>query len=130
MQCSVALDKIRNRVEISASGQWRMHDADDFHHRMVGVRQWCARNRSVSVSILSDLDGLILHTADIAERVARTVEEMRFLPTTRYALVVPSVLTRMQCRRLLRGIEHSYFETRGEAIAWLGWDALAPAGAA
>jgi hypothetical protein len=129
MQCSVALDKIRNRLEISASGQWCMADADGFHRQMAMVRHWADR-QSVSVSILSDLDGLILHTAEVAERVSETVEEIRLLRRKQYALVVPSCLTRMQCRRLLQGIEHSYFDTREDAMAWLGWSALAPAAAA
>lgn len=129
MQCSVYLDKERHRVEICANGQWDMADADHFHRQMTVVRQWTSRQDDVSVSILSDLDGLVLHTADVAERVARTVEEIRYIPRDKYALVIPSYLMRMQCRRLLAGIEHRVFETREEARAWLGWPALFPASA-
>jgi hypothetical protein len=129
MQCTLSLDKIRNRVEICASGQWSMADADDFHHQMSGVRAWADRHGPVSLSILSDLNGLILHTAEIADRVAVTVDEIRFLRRDKYALVVPSYLMRMQCRRLLRGIEHRIFATRDDALSWLGWRAFAPAGA-
>ncbi|NML06048.1 hypothetical protein [Sphingomonas sp. G-3-2-10] len=101
-----------------------MSDADIFHRQMVDVREWADRHSSVSLSILSDLDGLVLHTAEIAERVAATVDEIRFLRREKYALVVPSYLMRMQCRRLLQGIEYQVFDSRELAMDWLGWSAL------
>lgn len=124
MQSTVSLDRFRNRVEIRANGQWSMSDAEIFHRQMVDVRQWADRHSSVSLSILSDLDGLVLHTAEIAERMAATVDEIRFLRRDKYALVVPSYLMRMQCRRLLQGIEHQVCDSREGAMDWLGWSTL------
>jgi hypothetical protein len=123
MKCSVKIDRFRDRVVIQASGHWSMRDADDFHDQMALVRQRTDRNSAISLSILSDLDGLVLHTAEIADRVAKTVEEMRFIRISQYALVVPSYLMRMQCRRLLDGIPHTIFDTAEEARQWLGWSA-------
>ncbi|MDF7775018.1 STAS/SEC14 domain-containing protein [Sphingomonas sp. AOB5] len=126
MKSTCTLDTIHNRLEVCASGQWTMEDADDFHRQMLGVRQWADRNGEATVSILADLDGLVLHTAPIAERVAITVNEIRSIRRSKYALVVPSYLMRMQCRRLLNGIEHQIFDTREQAIEWLGWRMFIP----
>jgi hypothetical protein len=123
MQCDVSLYKSLNQLEIHARGQWTMADADAFHDAIVKVRRWSDQGGTPLLSVLADLDGLILHTAAVAERVAITVEHLRKIRMRGYALVIPSYLMRMQARRLLSGIPHQVFDTREQAERWLGWNA-------
>jgi hypothetical protein len=103
-----------------------MTHADEFHDAMCRVVDWSESNPTERLEVLSNLDGLVLHTAEIADRVTRTVAIMKGIRIGKYALVVPSYLMRMQCRRLLDGIPHTIFDTQHDAMSWLGWTTATP----
>jgi hypothetical protein len=121
MQNFVKIDRHRHRVVIRAQGQWTMADADQYYDDMQTVLAW-ATGKKITFSLFADLDGLILHTAEVSKRIEESVLLMEAFPLDRYALYVPSYLMRMQCRRLLAGIDHTFFETKQDATQWLGWE--------
>lgn len=118
----VRIDRIRRRVFIRAQGQWTIPQAELYHVDMQGVLSW-ARKTGEPISVFADLKGLVVHTADVAKRLESAVQIMADFPIRNYALIVPSHLMRMQCRRLLKNIPHVYFEDERTALSWLGWEA-------
>jgi hypothetical protein len=120
MENYVEIDHAKRRVIIRAQGQWSMAQADRWYSDMAEVREW-TRAIGAPITILSDLDGLVVHTQDISRRIEQSVVLMEEFPIERYALIVPSPLMRMQCRRLLANIRHTYFDETDAARTWLGW---------
>jgi hypothetical protein len=121
MENFVKIDRLGRRVTIRAQGQWTLGQADAYFGEMAEVLHWSMQSGE-PITIFADLDGLIVHPAEVARRLESAVDYMRQFPLKRYALIVPSVLMRMQCRRLLSGIDHSYFEDGIAAKRWLGWN--------
>ena len=120
MENYVRIDHEHRRVAIRAQGQWTLDLADQWYDDMVRVRDW-SQATGEPITILADLDGLILHTQEVSRRIEESVVIMRQFPIDRYILVVPSFLMRMQCRRLLDGIAHSFSDSVDEAKSLLGW---------
>lgn len=120
MENYVEIDHAKGRLIIRAQGQWTMAQADRWYADMVEVRDW-TRAIGAPITILADLEGLIVHPQDVSRRIEESVLLMEEFPIDRYALIVPSILMRMQCRRLLANVPHTYFDEKDSARQWLGW---------
>ncbi|MDO6416701.1 hypothetical protein Q4F19_20115 [Sphingomonas sp. BIUV-7] len=121
MQNYVKVDRKLRRVIIRGQGQWTPHQADQWYSDIAAIHAW-TRESTAPITIFSNLTGLVLHTQEISRRVEESVVLMRDLPIARYALIVPSFLMRMQCRRLLMDIPHTNFDDVEVARQWLGWE--------
>jgi hypothetical protein len=119
----VAIDPSEHRVLIRALGQWTPKEAIAYHLRMLDILQLTERTGR-PVTLLADLQGLCIHTADVARMLEDSVAVMARFPIKGYALVVPSYLMRMQARRLLAvlGCRYEFSETLADARGWLGWE--------
>jgi hypothetical protein len=123
MRNYVAIDPSEHRVLIRAQGQWTRNEAIAYHARMLDILELTERTGR-PISILADLDGLCIHTAEVARMLEDSVAVMARFPIRGYALVVPSYLMRMQARRLLAvlGCRYEFSETLTDARVWLGWE--------
>jgi hypothetical protein len=119
----VAIDPSEHRVLIRATGQWTPADAIAYHGRMLDILALTERTRR-PITILADMQGLCIHTADVARILEDSVAVMARFPIGGYALVVPSYLMRMQARRLLAalGCRYELSENLTAARVWLGWE--------
>jgi hypothetical protein len=117
----VHLDEKRRRLVVRAHGQWTTMEASWFRHEIEAARDW-SRSRQTSISIFSDLSGLKVHTADVAVEIELAVSALHCIRVDRHALVVPSFLKRMQCRRLLAGTSYDYADEEAEAFRRLDWE--------
>jgi hypothetical protein len=120
MKHHVEIDRKLRRVCFRAEGQWTLTQAEKWYSDMVEIRDWACETGQ-PITVFADLDGLVLHTQDVSRRIEESVLVMEAFPIERYALIVPSFLMRMQCRRLLSNVPHTYFEQEDAAKRWLGW---------
>lgn len=121
MRSDVRVDQSLCRVMVRADGQWTLDLAERWYADIARIHDWTERT-GARISILADLDGLVLHTQEVSRRMEQSILLMQQFRIERYALIVPSFLMRMQCRRLLAALPHSYFDTVDAAKRWLGWE--------
>jgi hypothetical protein len=121
MENYVEIDRALRRVCIRAQGQWSLAQAEKWYSDMIEIRDW-SHASGQPITIFADLNGLVLHTQDVSRRIEDSVLVMQEFPIERYALIVPSFLMRMQCRRLLSKVSHTYFDDADAAKRWLGWE--------
>jgi hypothetical protein len=121
MSYRIDLDRRRARLLVLASGSWTMADADSFIAEFEEVVHWSDQTGS-RITYFCDATGLVIHPAPVAKRLETWTGMVAQLSIDRYALVVPSALMRMQCRRLVGSVSQRYFEDIGAAREWLGWE--------
>jgi hypothetical protein len=121
MENYTEIDRKLRRVDIRAQGQWTLAQAEKWYSDMHEIREWSCES-GLPITLFADLEGLVLHTQDVSRRIEESVLLMEKFPIERYALIVPSFLMRMQCRRLLSNVPHTYFDDADAAKKWLGWE--------
>lgn len=121
MKHHLHLDRSKKRVVVLATGSWEMADADSFIARFQEVVDWSDWTGS-RITYFCDANGLVIHPAPVAKRLEAWTGMLGRLSIERYALIVPSALMRMQCRRLVGSVPQMYFDDPAAALEWLGWE--------
>lgn len=117
----IRVDRDRQRVIMKAEGFWTLAEAEANYADMQRLVTWSTSIKG-KITLLEDLETLAVHSSAVSNIIENIVELMKKLPIDRYALIVKSELMRMQCRRLLAGIEHKFFDDAISAYRWLGWE--------
>jgi hypothetical protein len=113
------LDLPRNRIIVRAAGLWDVREAVS----LVRSVETLARSASVSrnpFEYLADLDGLVLHTREVAEVVSHAADVIGGLSLGRIACNFGRG-AEARSARVLAAFGGTHFLDRNEALAWLGW---------
>jgi hypothetical protein len=121
----VRYDRATNRVFIRCSGYWTLSEAEEYREKVRAVC-WAAELSGQSISILSNLTDYVPQGAEIRMVNMQSVALFQKAPIAKFALIVPSALTRSHLRRQITRLNCEFFEEREQAIEWLGWTERMP----
>ena len=119
----VRYDSDRNLLLISTSGFWNLDVVDQFGRAIADV----VRTADPLCDTLVN-SRTVIHSAEVSEALGRLAYSIKDSETGRIAVVSPSMLLRMQTKRLENVItSYGYFATEQEALDWLATPAEAVA---
>lgn len=111
------IDEALDIVRISAGGLWDADTSDRFFAVQEPINA-LARARRPQIRVLFDLTKAIPQMSNSAERITLGNRTL-YQPQDRIALVVPSMLVRLQLRRMFSVGVIDFFTDPQAAIAWL-----------
>lgn len=112
----VGYDRDRKLLRITTYGFWNLDAVGQFGRALEEE----VREADPSCDVLVNTCRTEIHTPEVSEALGRLSYRHKDSDTGRIAVVSPSVLLRMQTRRLQNmNTTYGYFETEQEALDWL-----------
>ncbi len=121
----VRYDRATDRVLIRVSGFWTLTEAEEFREK-IRVVCWAAEMSGRSISIMSNMIGYVPQGAEIRMINMQTVALFAAAPIGKFALIIPSALTRAHISRQIGRLRCRLFADRTTALEWLGWTERLP----
>ncbi|MCK0533019.1 hypothetical protein [Sphingobium agri] len=119
----VRYDSDRNLLLISTFGFWNLDVVDQFGRAIADVMRTADPLCDTLVNSRTEI-----HSAEVSEALGRLAYSHKDSESGRIAVVSPSMLLRMQTKRLENVItSYGYFATEQEALDWLATPAEAAA---
>ncbi|GLV26183.1 hypothetical protein [Sphingobium sp. Cam5-1] len=112
----VSYDRDRKLLHITTYGFWNLDVVDRFARAIAEE----TRAADPSCDVLANTCRTEIHSAEVSEALSRLSYTHKDAETGRIAVVSPSVLLRMQTKRMQNmNTTYGYFETEQEALDWL-----------
>jgi len=112
----VSYDRAKKLIRITTYGFWNLEVVDHFGRAIADI----ARVAEQGSSTLLNTCRTEIHTPEVSEALGRISVLNQDAKTGRIAIVSPSVLLRMQTKRLQKAeADYGYFETEEAALDWL-----------
>ena len=112
----VGYDRDRKLLRITTYGFWNLDVVDQFGRAIAEA----VRDADPMCDTLVDTYRTEVHTPEVSEALARISYSHKDAETGRIAIVSPSILLRMQTKRLQNvNTCYGYFNTEQEALDWL-----------
>lgn len=112
----VSYDRERKLLRISTYGFWNLGVVEQFGRAIADV----ARTADPRCDTLVNTCRTEIHTPEVSEALGRISYSHKDSDTGRIAIVSPSVLLRMQTKRLQNAdANYGYFDTEQAALDWL-----------
>lgn len=104
-------------IDVGGSGFWTQQDLDGYVASLPAVLTK-ARRVDGRAALLADISAAAVQTQDVIDRISDFTAEM-FTADDRIAVVIPSMIMKMQMRRGVKGAQMQIFASREEAKNWL-----------
>lgn len=71
------------------------------------------------IHAVGDMDGFVPQNAETAEKIRTHLMGSKEAGLERVAIIKPSALVKLQYRRISKGIEVEFFDSKADALAWI-----------
>ena len=104
-------------IDVSGSGFWTQEDMDRYVAALPAMLAK-ARRAEGRATLLADISDAAVQTQDVIDRISEFTAEM-FTAEDKIAIVIPSMIMKMQMRRGVKGAQLQIFASKDEAKDWL-----------
>ncbi|WP_108787836.1 hypothetical protein [Erythrobacter sp. Alg231-14] len=114
----VSNDLHRGELYFSIAGLWELEDMKDFVIEL-NKNAWPLVKAGHKIHVIGAMEGFVPQTRETGDVIRDHLIESRQHGLTRVALYGASSLVKLQYKRLSKGIDVEFFDSKFEAARWL-----------